>query len=160
MQHHNCQFWWSAKIRNVFVWKIFGILQNTISDLWCILNISHSQIKLMLLLAQWKEIAICIACTRCVIITGTPNFRRQNLVNMRFICTKIFRPNAWDNAAWSGTRIVHHMYCLYRVTSLWTWRHWTVNMTSVLLIRQSDSGALVCARVKAKCRHFEHILSH
>jgi len=28
----------------------------------------------------------------CVIITGTPNFQGQNLVNMRFICTKIFGP--------------------------------------------------------------------
>ena len=30
--------------------------------------------------------------TRCVIITGTPNFQEQNLVNVRFICTKISRP--------------------------------------------------------------------
>jgi len=28
--------------------------------------------------------------TRRVIITGTPNFQGQNLVNMRFICTKIY----------------------------------------------------------------------
>jgi len=32
----------------------------------------------------------------------------------------------------------------------------TVNLTSVLLIRQSDSGAPVCKRVKAKGGHFEH----
>jgi len=30
--------------------------------------------------------------TRCVIITGTTNFRGQNLVNMGFICTKISGP--------------------------------------------------------------------
>ena len=29
---------------------------------------------------------------RCVIITGTPKFHGQNLVNMRFICTKISGP--------------------------------------------------------------------
>jgi len=33
-----------------------------------------------------------------------------------------------------------------------------VNLASVLLIRQSDSGAPVCARVKAKGGHFEHKL--
>jgi len=30
--------------------------------------------------------------TRCVIITGTPNFQGQNLVNAWFICTKISWP--------------------------------------------------------------------
>jgi len=60
---------------------------------------------------------------RCVIITGTPNFQGQNLVNMRFICTKNVCAKTQDNAAWSVTRIVHHSYCLYRVTSLSTWRH-------------------------------------
>jgi len=29
--------------------------------------------------------------TRCVITTGTPNFQGQNLVSMRFICTKKFQ---------------------------------------------------------------------
>jgi len=34
-----------------------------------------------------------------------------------------------------------------------------MNLTSVLLIRQSDSGAPVCPRVKAKGGHFEHTVS-
>lgn len=91
--------------------------------------------------------------TRCVIITGTPNFQGQNLVNMWFICAKISGAKARNDATWSANRIVLHMYCLYRVTSLSTWRHCDtiVNLlTSVLLIRQSDSGAPVCARVSRR----------
>ena len=38
-------------------------------------------------------------------------------------------------------------------------REVTVNLTTVLLIRQSDSGADVCARVKTKGGHLEHKLT-
>jgi len=61
--------------------------------------------------------------TLCVIITGTPKFKGQNLVNMQLICTKNFCAKTRDNAAWSVTRNIHHMYCLYRVTSLLMWCH-------------------------------------
>jgi len=37
-----------------------------------------------------------ILCTRCVIITGTTKFQGQNLVHMRFICTKNLRTKAWQ----------------------------------------------------------------
>jgi len=57
---------------------------------------------------------------------------------------KHFWAKARDNAAWSATRIVHQMCCLYRVTSLSTWR---------------QRGAAVCACVKAQGGHFEHKLS-
>ena len=36
---------------------------------------------------------------------------------------KNFQAKARDNAAQSAIRIVHHMYCLYCVTPLLTWRH-------------------------------------
>jgi len=82
----------------------------------------------------------------------------QNVVNMPFICKKNFRANAWDNAAWTATRIVNHVYCLYRVKSLSTRRHYEPDQH--VLIRQSDSGAPVSRScIKAKGGYFEHKLS-
>ena len=49
--------------------------------------------------------------TRCVILTEPPNFQRQSLVSMRFICTKISRPRLPDCPP--------HVF-LYRVTYLST----------------------------------------
>jgi len=46
-------------------------------------------VKVMNYLIHVNELEIT---TRCVIITGTPNFQGQNLVNMRLICTKLSGP--------------------------------------------------------------------
>ena len=66
--------------------------------------------------------------TRCVIITGTPKFYGAKFSQYAVYLHRNYRAKARNNAVWSATTIVHHMYCLYRVTSLSTWRHsslWT-----------------------------------
>ena len=63
--------------------------------------------------------------TRCVIITGTPNFQGQNLVNMRFNCTKISGPRheIMLREVLPELFIILPLPCSVslNVTSLWTW---------------------------------------
>jgi len=105
-------------------WPVERSLSCTVSEilplLQCVFRSLLVSIRQLKLQAMY---AFQFIYTRCVIIAGTPNFQEQNLVNVRFICTKISGLRHEINVAWSATRTVHHMHCLYRVTSLLTWRH-------------------------------------
>ena len=48
--------------------------------------------------------------TRCVIINGTPNFQGKKFSQYLVYLHKHIQANAWDNAVWSASRIVHHIY--------------------------------------------------
>jgi len=60
-----------------------------------------------------------------VIITGTPNFQGQNLVNMQFICRKVSGP--WHEIMLREVLPELSTICIaftvsrLNVTSLWTW---------------------------------------
>jgi len=84
----------------------------------------------------------------------------QNFVNMRFIFTKISGPRheIMLREVLPELSTICTAFTVYRLSQ----RDVTVNLTSVLLIWQSDSGGGTCLRacVQAKGRHFEHKLSH
>jgi len=87
--------------------------------------------------------------TRCVIITGSPKFQGQNLINKSGLFTQKFPDQGTRSCCMKCYQIIHHMYCLYSATSLSTWRHCEL-LPSVLLIPQWDSGAHACARVSRR----------
>jgi len=93
---------------------------------------------------HWIKIYGKVSSTRCVIITGTHKFQGQNLVNMRFICTKISRPRHE-----TMLREVMPEFLPYVLPLLCSLLQCdiTVNLTSVILIWQLDSGTPICARV-------------
>jgi len=103
-----------------------------------------------------NEAAFPVACTRCVIVTGTPQLSGAKFSQYAVYLHKNFRAKAWDNAAWNATRIVHHMYCLYRVTSLSTWCELNQRVIDTA-VRQWRTRLRAC--VKTKHGHFEHKLS-
>jgi len=73
--------------------------------------------------------------TRCVIITGSPKFQGQNLINKSGLFTQKFPDQGTRSCCMKCYQIIHHMYCLYSVTSLSTWRHCEL-LPSVLLTPQ------------------------
>jgi len=111
----------------------------------------------------WVRVCVCVfairchislmcVCTRCVIIAGTPNFHGAKFRQYTVYVHKNFRAKAWDNAAWSATRIVHHMYCLYHVASLSTWRHCELDQrVTDTAVRQWRTRLRAC--IKAKGGH-------